>query len=73
MSIDVISSIIQGCSDGQVRLVGSTDSMYKGTVEICYEGLWGLVSDEGWDDTDAFVVCRQLQTGNGTEGVIAGK
>ena len=44
---------------GEIRLVnGSAEN--EGTVEICYHDLWGLISDSGWDDSDAEVVCRQL-------------
>ena len=38
---------------------GSTTS--EGTIEICHNRLWGLVTDAGWDPYDAEVVCRQLQ------------
>ena len=47
------------CSDGDVRLVGS-EYNNEGTVEVCFNNLWGLVSDVGWNNTDALVVCNQL-------------
>ena len=48
------------CTTGDVRLTGGSNE-HEGRVEICMNGVWGSVCNSEWDDTEAYVVCRQLQ------------
>ncbi|XP_025113549.1 deleted in malignant brain tumors 1 protein-like [Pomacea canaliculata] len=49
-----------------IRLNGSSLN-YQGRVEIMYNGQWGTICDDNWDDHAAQVVCQQL----GFVGVLA--
>ena len=51
------------CTSGSIRLNGGTIDK-EGRVEVCVNGVWGSICDDGWDTTDAIVVCRQLGYSN---------
>ena len=55
-----------GCTYGELRLVGGHSST-EGRVEICIYNAWRTICDDGWDDDNAKVVCRQL--GYSTKGI----
>ena len=45
-----------------VRLVGSNKT-YEGRLEVFYNGVWGTVCDDYFDQTEARVFCYQLGFG----------
>lgn len=47
------------CQTGEVRLVDGQEES-EGRVEVCINGEWGTVCDDGWGSQEAQTVCRQL-------------
>ena len=46
-------------SGDQIRLAGSNQAG-EGRLEVYYNGVWGTVCSDYFDDTDASVACFQL-------------
>ena len=45
--------------NGTLRLTNGL-AQYEGRVEIYWDSEWKSICNDGWDELDAVVVCRQL-------------
>ena len=61
------------CNEAEIRLVNYDGHVWElglAGQEICVDGMWNTVCDDGWDVLDAEVVCRQLNLTSECEIVI---
>ena len=57
----IIKSILSACNtEGGIRLENGRNK-FEGRVEVCQDGRWKTVCDNGWGNSEATVVCRQLR------------
>lgn len=55
-------SATANCEEGDVRLRdGSIEQ--EGRIEVCHDNVWGSICGLGFDYTDAYVVCKELDFG----------
>ena len=47
------------CNEGEMRLVDG-DIEQEGRPEVCWNGVWGNICDDVWQEVDAYILCRQL-------------
>ena len=47
------------CANGDIRLMGGSSNT-EGTVEVCFDNVWGNVAESGWGEKDAGLVCSLL-------------
>ena len=63
-------SLSSDAQTGQLRIASGTTK--KGRIEIYYNSAWNTICDDGWDNVDATVACKQLgyKIGYGLQGEV---
>ena len=61
--IEYIIYLVEPITNGTLRLLGS-DLPHEGRLEVFINHQWVRVCDDGWNEADAGVVCRQLGFGS---------
>ncbi|XP_064397940.1 scavenger receptor cysteine-rich domain superfamily protein-like [Halichondria panicea] len=54
-----VAGLICNCTEGSLRLVDGS-SYNEGRVEVCSNGRWGTVCNDGWTEREAALVCSRL-------------
>ena len=58
-STDRVTTVEANCTDGEIQLRNGSNRL-EGRVEICYNSAWGTVCSSGFGQTEANIVCSQL-------------
>ena len=59
--LDPIDTEEANCTDGDIQL-SNGGNVLEGRVEICYNRAWGTVCSRGFAETEANVICSQLDS-----------
>ena len=61
--------LAKNSSSPRVRLVAGRSSL-EGVVEVYHDGVWGTICADGWTDSNANVICKELNLGAVVESKI---
>ncbi|XP_028407122.1 antigen WC1.1-like [Dendronephthya gigantea] len=63
------AKLAKNSSSPRVRLVAGRSSL-EGVVEVYHDGVWGTICADGWTDSNADVICKELNLGAVMESKI---